>query len=363
MKIEVVHFRELTDRLRRRWAELCAQSCAPMNGPFFRPEFAAIIDAVRGDVEVAIVEADGEVAALLPFHRFRGCLGKPVGLHLNDFQGFIGQLPEGLQAQEVIRACRLAAWDFDHVPTQQSAFAESAALTDISPYIDLSDGIEAYEQSRRASSQHWKDIARRQQKLAAEHGELRFEFNTRDAKVLKQLLVWKRHQFARTSVPDVLAPGWVREVVALIAAQTEPVFAGVTSALWAGDRLIAAESSPCSGSTYHLQWCAYDPAFHAYSPGRILNISLVRWAASQGFTRVEFAKGNQRHKVSAATGHHLVTTGSVVASPLQRALRGTWWTMRRWARSSPFRPHLKAAASYYYRLRFATPKAVSRGPA
>jgi len=356
VKIDVVHFRELDNGLRERWAELCDCSRAPLNGPFYRPEFSAIVDAVRGDVEVAIVEYSGQVAALLPFHRFRGGLGKPVGLHLNDFQGFIGQLPPAVSAEEVIRACRLQAWDFDHVPTQQAAFTASAALTDVSPYVDLSDGYEAYEHARNARSKHLKDSARRQRRLATEFGELRFEHNTRDPRVLEQLLAWKREQFVRTSVPDVLADGWVQQVVRQIAAQTVPSFSGMTSALWAGDQLIAAESSPRSGSIYHLQWCAYDSAFHAYSPGRLLNESLMRWGVSNGITRIEFGKGDQDYKLRAATGQHLVATGSVVAGRLQRAVRGTWWAMRRWARSSPLRPHLKAAAGYYYRLRGAAPK-------
>ncbi len=359
--IDVVPLREMDNRLRQQWVELCDISSAPFDSPFYRPEFAELIDQVRGDVELAVVEEAGQVAAMLPFHRLRGTLGLPVGLHLNDFQGFIGRLPESVRPIDVLRTCGLQAWDFDHVPVQQSEFTPYVALTDISPYVDLSNGLAAYEQTRDSKLRN--DSARRLRKLTSEHGEVRFEHGAADRRVLDTLLAWKRDQFARTAVPDVLAEDWVREAVALLADQVSLSFAGVTSSLWAGDRLIAADLSPRTANVFHGQWCAYDPEFQAYSPGRLLYESMIRWVTDQGISRVECGKGDQDYKLRAATHHHLVATGSVAAGPYQRVVRGAWWKMRRWARSSALRPHLKAAAGYYYRLRRAAPLRALRGSA
>jgi CelD/BcsL family acetyltransferase involved in cellulose biosynthesis len=350
VKIEVVPFRQVTSDVRKRWSELCNGSIAPFDSPFYRPEFSDVIDRSRGDVEVGIVESASKIVALLPFHRQRG-VGHPVGLHLNDFQGFVGELPEECSLEQALKGFRLTAFDFDHVPIQQLGSRFNDGLSDPSTFIDLSGGWEAYQRVLSERPNDSRDTSRRRRKLERERGEVRFEHNSADPCVLEKLLCWKRDQFVRTSVPDVLEEAWVRKAVDLMFERRELPFGGLVSGIWAGENLIAAQMGLRSANVHHLQWCAYDRDFHPYAPGRLLNESFIQWSAENGISRIEFGKGNEDYKLRAATGQHLLATGSVTCSPLQRAIRGSWWAMRRWARSSPLRRHLKSAATYYYRLR------------
>ena len=61
MKITLIPGRELSDDLVRVWTGLLANP--DLASPYFHPEFTKAIAAVRRDVEVAVLEADGKIAA------------------------------------------------------------------------------------------------------------------------------------------------------------------------------------------------------------------------------------------------------------------------------------------------------------
>jgi CelD/BcsL family acetyltransferase involved in cellulose biosynthesis len=256
----------------------------------------------------------------------------------------------------VVRACRLAAYDFDHIPVEQTAFAPYMALTDGSPFIDLRCGIEVYERGlRERSTEEYRTLQRKERKIDREIGPLRLECDSHDPAVLNQIIAWKRPQYERTGVPDSLAEPWTRDVLRALIDRQEGPLSGLMSALYAGDRLVAAELGLRSGGIFHNTFCAYDPEHGRYSPGRLLSLAFLRWAAANGIRQVELGKGQEEYKHRMMTGQRTVATGSVPGNSVQRMVRGAWWTMRRWVRHSPFRGHAKRAAGYYFRLRKSLP--------
>jgi CelD/BcsL family acetyltransferase involved in cellulose biosynthesis len=355
LEIELVPFRRLTADQRSQWTAM--QSVQPAaTGPFYTVEFAQLVDDVRGDVEVAVVGRAGETIAFLPFHRLLGKIGRSVGLHLSDFQGMIAQPGAVIDLPRVVRACQLAAYDFDHVPVEQTAFAPFMALTDGSPVIDLSGGSEAYERDlQERSTEEYRTLQRKQRKLERELGPMRVECDTRDLAVLNQVIEWKRAQYVKTGVPDALAADWTRELLTASLALRDNRFCGWLSALYAGDRLLAAEFGLRSGDILHNTFCAYDPEHGRYSPGRLLSLAFLRSATDNGIRLVELGKGQEEYKRRMMTRQRMVGTGSVFGNPVQRMVRGAWWTMRRWVRHSPLRGHAKRAAGYYFRLRKSLP--------
>src|SRR5262249_1327423 len=132
------------------WTRL-QQANPDLRSPYFHPEFTKIIAAVRNDVEVAVLELDNEIVALFPFQREQACHARPVGGIISDYHEAICAQDLGLSAIELLRQCRLDAWDFDHLVATQSSFAPFHWSVEASPQIDVSKGYQAYVQERRAA--------------------------------------------------------------------------------------------------------------------------------------------------------------------------------------------------------------------
>ena len=122
MKVSLISGGELGDDVERAWVAL-QQANPDLASPYFHPGFTKIVSSVRHDVEVAIVESEGKIAALFPFQRDYGAIGRPVGDIISDYQGIICAQDFRFAPSDLLGHCRLLAWDFDHLITSQSSFA------------------------------------------------------------------------------------------------------------------------------------------------------------------------------------------------------------------------------------------------
>src|SRR5262249_3335745 len=180
-----------------RWTEL-QQTVDGFESPYFRPEFTLDVAAVRNDVEVVVFEQSGEPVGFLPFQRGRWNVGYPVGWPLSDFQGAIVSPQVDWDPLEVVRACGLSAWDFDHVLVGQRQFRPHHVSLADSPYMDLTDGFDTYAAGRRrAGSEQLTQALRKGRKARRELGAVRFEAHTEDPAALERLIEWKRDQYRR----------------------------------------------------------------------------------------------------------------------------------------------------------------------
>ena len=166
MRIDVVPARDLNAAQLRAWCEIQGAVQA-FDSPYFHPEFTRAVAAVRSGVEVAVCEDAGQPVAFFPFQRFMRRMGRPVGDPLSDFQALIGR-PEMLcDPLELLQACRLSSWRFDHLVDVQPAFRSHAWHEAESPYVDLSAGFDAYAAQLRHRRKYlslperkWKALAR-----------------------------------------------------------------------------------------------------------------------------------------------------------------------------------------------------------
>src|SRR4051794_17226783 len=88
MKVSLIPGHEISDDLARVWIGL-QQTNPDLSSPYFHPEFTNVIAAVRHDVEVAVLEADGKIVAFFPFQREHPSIGGPVGGIISDYHGLI----------------------------------------------------------------------------------------------------------------------------------------------------------------------------------------------------------------------------------------------------------------------------------
>lgn len=332
--VEVLPANQLTQHQFAIWSDL--QDADPsLDSPFFCPEFTQMVARVRDDVEVAVVRQGRQEAGFFPFQRNRRDVALPVCGRLNEFHGVIAERGVAWNAEELIRHSGLRAWHFDHLITTQTPFFPFHLQAFYSPYLYLGDGFEKYVQTRRAAGcQTYAQIMRKTRKIEKEVGPLRFEFHTRNPETVQALVTWKSSQHKRTRRLQVFRFPWVVELMNCVQATQGKMFAGVVSALYAGNRLIAVHFGIRSRKALHIWFPAFDRAFEKYSPGLILLIHLARAAAEEGIERIDFGKGSERYKTSLKTGDTPIAMGVVDTRPLVDALRRRWQHLKKRIRST-----------------------------
>jgi CelD/BcsL family acetyltransferase involved in cellulose biosynthesis len=316
-----------------------------LDSPYFRPEFTQAVAAVRNDVEIAVIAQSGAPVAFFPFHRTRGQRGIPIGGLMSDFQGLICREDFTWDPAELIRACGLNRWEFDHLIASQQPLAPYHWFGADSQYIDLSRGFAAYEAQRR--SVHCEAIAatrRKARKMQREIGPLRLEPQVSSHRVFDQLLAWKQAQYQRTGRPDVMAMGWTVDLLAQIWLRQEAAFSGTLSALYCGDRLVAAHFGMRCHGVLHAWFPAYDVELAGYSPGLIFWLEMIQAAPAMGITRIDLGKGTTQFKTSFGSAAVPVAEGAVDFRLVSRSIRHAWWSMRYWVRTTPVYPPARRVA-------------------
>jgi CelD/BcsL family acetyltransferase involved in cellulose biosynthesis len=318
------------------------QAHPAVGSPFFCSELVEAVATVRPDVEVAVLEQGGAIAGFFPFQRGRGDVGRPVLNRISEFQGVVGPADLEFDAVDLLRRCRLQAWHFGHLVASQKAFQPYHWVRSVSPYMDLSQGYEAWAQSRReAGSALPVEVARKARKLAREVGPLRFELQAADPAAFETLIAWKSHQHDRTNRFEVLHLPWLQELLRKLVRIETPGFAGLLSALYAGEKLVALHYGLASPASLHVWFPAFNREFQRYSPGLVLFVEMARAAAARGIRRIDFGKGEERYKTEFMTGADTVAEGSLDTRPVQRAVRLAWHGTKQWIRSAPGRSVLE----------------------
>jgi CelD/BcsL family acetyltransferase involved in cellulose biosynthesis len=343
VSIRVVRASELAPSEAAAWAAL--QAAEPLvASPFFRPEFASAVAAVREDARVAILEDAAGSAGFFPFQIGDDGSGGPMGGMLSDYQGVIARAGVAWKAVDLIRGCGLRRWRFDHLVAAQAPFAGFHRVLTSSPVIDLSAGYEAYvEERRRAGTEQIKKALGLRRKLEREMGPVRVETHAVDPAGLRQLMAWKSAQYLASGKRDIFALPWVAQLVERLHASQHADFAGMLSVLYVGERLVAAHMGMRSRTVWHYWLPAYDPACAHFSPGILLLLGMAEKAASLGLRVIDMGCGRTFYKERLMNGAVAIAEGEVAASPFRSAM--TVWRNRArdWARRSPLR-RLRASA-------------------
>ena len=323
MKITTIAGRELGPDLAARWAAL-QRANVDLCSAFFHPEFTRCVAGAKPNVEIAIVEDAGAIVAFFPFERVLRSLGGPVGGPLSDYHGVVSA--SGVDADfaglDLLRACKLIAWDFSRLPLSQSRFQGQTSSLIASPRMELAHGYAAYAEYKRTSGSNLIERASYSaRRLAREVGPLRYAAHEVDPSLLDQVLAWKSAQYARTGKPDIFRFPWTRALLTAIHQTQTEGFAGVLSTLHAGDRLVAGHFGMRSHESWHYWLPSYNRTFSKYSPGLILILKMAESASRLGVGLIDLGAGLSPHKARLATGSVMLSAGSIESS--------TWRSVRR----------------------------------
>lgn len=307
---------ELSAADRAAWTAL--QSKAHLNGspelanPFLSPEFTLAVGRTRRGVRIAVVREDGEPAAFFPFQRTATGVGRAVGLGVSDCQGLVHRPGFTWEPHELLRACGLALWEFDHLVGGQAPFEAGASGTFPSPVMDVDQGYETYLRQLRAQSPKFtRTTLAKERKLGREAADVRYVHDERDPAALRALMAWKSAQYRRTGRMDRFAHAWINELVQqLFHTRSEP-FAGILSVLYAEGRPVAAHFGLRTERVLACWFPAYDPGFAKYSPGLILHLRMAEAAAADGIAYLDLGRGQKEYKDSLKTRELSVSEGWV----------------------------------------------------
>lgn len=328
VRVDVVRPGELAAPELARWAETQAGD-PTLASPFLSPEFATAVGRASDRARVAVLADATGVVGFLPFEDRRLGFGAALATGLSDIQGVVAPPGADIDLREVVRACGLRSFAFDHLLGGQERWlgAEPAALThERSPALDLSAGFDAYESRQRdASRSLFSSTGRKRRKLEREHGPVRLEFDRPDHAVLDLVLRWKSDQYRRTGRVDRFAHPATRALVHDLVGGGHASFGAPLTVLLAGDTVVAGHIGLRSTTTLAWWFPVYDPAYAAYSPGLLLCMELARAMAEQGLTVLDLGKGDEPYKERLSNTHIPLLRGSVapgrVVAGLERARR------------------------------------------
>lgn len=345
LEINVIPANRLTSEHIEAWSKLQLADVT-LNSPFFHPEFTRIMGKVRDDIEVAILQQAGETVGFFPFQRESQNIGKAVAWGLSDINGIIVDKNVDWNVEELVRSCGLVAWHFDHLLAEQKPFQPYHFTVEDSPYMDLSNGYDSYQNQRRqAGSFLIKQAERKARKIAKEVGPLHFEMHTANSQAFESLVKWKQEQLIRMRYVDMFRFKWVMQLIELIWQTQNEDFSGVLSALYSGDKLIAVHLGIRSYEVLSSWIPTFDETYGKYSPGLILHVELAKKASEMGIKRIDLGRGYNQMKASLMSGAMPVAIGCVELRRLNRVLWAGWYGARRLVHASP----LKGAPLQVYR--------------
>ncbi|EFH28507.1 MULTISPECIES: GNAT family N-acetyltransferase [Streptomyces] len=339
MDISVYRPGELSAADRVAWTAM--QSKAHLHGapglanPFLSPEFTLAVGRCRRGVRIAVVREQGEPAAFLPFQRTATGVGRAVGLGVSDAQGLVHRPGFTWDARELLRACGLAVWEFDHLVEGQGPFEAEASGRFPSPVMDVEQGYATYLAGLRERSPKFaRTTLAKERRLARTASGVRYVHDERDPAALRTLMGWKSAQYRRTGRSDRFSHDWIARLVEqLFHTRSEP-FAGILSVLYADGKPVAAHFGLRTERVLACWFPAYDPEYAKYSPGLVLHLRMAEAAAADGVAYLDLGRGQKEYKDSLktreltvsegwVTRRHPVAVGHRVRRVPVRALRNT----------------------------------------
>lgn len=348
MDIQVITADQISDIQAAAWSKLQSQDPS-LQSPFFRPEFTKAVAEARKGVRIVLLNDSGiKTIGFLPFQMEKGSKGRPVGWPLSDFQGIIARKDIFHDPADIIHQTELKSWHFDHLILSQPAFRPYHMKLDPSPFIDLSEGFEAYRKDRLLSgSSLIGQVERKSRKLIREQGPIRLDFNTRSPGIFSHLLEWKGQQLNKRYLPDIYKIPWIRSLLESILEQQNRAFRGRLSALYAGETLIAAHFGIQSNDNLSSLIPTFNPDYKKYSPGLLLHYLLAKSSDKEGIRRIDLGRGLNQLKLRMMTNALPLAIGVVELRPLHRRLKTYGLKCRSAINSSP---RLKQSLLYLKRI-------------
>ena len=319
LSIQRKSFEAITAAERQEWAQLLSESTTT-RWAFMSPTYAEAVNETLGQVDVVLCWQADELVGVMSLQRATGWLGRlgmrePGGRQMTDYFGLLARPGIQFDWQHLLRKAGIPCLYFTHLDESQAAHG----LTGGSPRKGLRTRI-----LRDGGAAHWEwlrtqdkklvsDTERRERKLMAEHGLIRFEAqSTTPEQDLGLLVELKNAQYRRTGHDGgaLIDPANVHFLSRLLTA-ADPNCMPRLSVLRCGDQWVAGHFGLQCGPLLHYWFPVYDQRFSVYSPGRILYRNILLAAQSHGIECIDRGAGDSPAKRDFANEEHLFFKGLV----------------------------------------------------
>ena len=334
---QVVSLGALPETDQNIWRRLLA----PRPLAFLSYAYTRAVASCVPSVRVCRLMQDGRVVGFFPFqYRSRAHAAAGIGQRLagemSDYFGLVAEPGFRITERALLDACGLRSLAFSHLDESQEVNGLTGDKPEVGHRIDFPQGGESFwEEKRRDDKKFVSDTERRERKLIREYGAMRFVFSEEDAAAsLRELIAFKRAQYHRTQVADVLRPKWKRDILYALCGTCDEQCRGTVSTLHAGDTWVASHFGLRSGSTLHYWFPVYNPELKAFAPGRILLKQIILGTQSLGLERIDRGAGDSVAKRDFSTSRHFFFSGlwqrPSVAALAHRVELGISWRLARY---------------------------------
>jgi CelD/BcsL family acetyltransferase involved in cellulose biosynthesis len=297
LRIHAVDGASLSETQVQHWNEI-QRSDSNYASPFLTPGYTQLVARCCEGVRVGIIElAQGRPVGFFPFQLVAPRYAKPVGTIFCDYQAVIIEPDVRLNAPELLAACGLDRWDFDHLLANQPFFSTFHEVHDFSSVIDLSAGFDVYNaQMKRDKRFQLSQAELQRRRMERELGVVTLSTHEPDPELLDRLLLIKREQWTRSGWPNRFEAEWELTLMANLTQTDEPNFGGLLTVLRAGNQPVALHLGLRSRTVWHYWTTAYEIAFARYSPGLVMLVEMIKSAESMGFKAIDLGKGDLLYK-------------------------------------------------------------------
>ncbi|MDX5563266.1 GNAT family N-acetyltransferase [Streptomyces sp. ID05-04B] len=348
MDVTVLRPDELTPADLTAWRAMQAADLTLAN-PFLSPEFTLAVGHQRATARVARLSEGSRTVGFFPFERHALGSGKPIGSGFCDCQGLIHEPGLDWDPVELLRACDLAMWEYDHLAAGQTPFeaAGTPRARAGSPIMELNGDHSTYFE--HLHRKFLKSARQKERKLTREVGPVRLVFHASESALLDTLIRWKSAQLREKGRRDLLSQESFQAILRELFDVSSESCSGTLSVLYAGEEPVAMRYQLRSSQVLAGWFPTYDTRFARYSPGILLCLKLAEAAADRGIVHIDLGKGAGTHKDDLKTAELTVTEGYVARhtpkAALCRARMASGRTAREAIRTNPavHRAAVKAA--------------------
>jgi CelD/BcsL family acetyltransferase involved in cellulose biosynthesis len=343
----LIDFDALTAEELAAWRRIRAADPA-LDNPFFNPAFAGAVHAIYGDVQVATVDHERQV--WFPVQLTNG-IARPVGWPGADCEGPVVAPGIRIDPLKMVQDTGIDVLEFASISAGRAEFGPWVRVCEQAPFIDTTDGLDGYlARTSKSGRDKMARVRRMTNKAVRELGELRVVWHAPDPALLDVLIETKRAQYRATGEYDFFASPRRRALVHQLAMTEVDGFAGVLSAVYAGESLLAAHLGLRDGAVLHSWFPVYNRAHSELGPGLILWRELIAAAPNNGISRIDLGKGGEEYKRRIMTGSAPVCTGEIVRHAWRRQLRLTTRTTRHRLKATRLGPQLQKVRNRARRL-------------
>ncbi|ESQ80309.1 GNAT family N-acetyltransferase [Asticcacaulis sp. YBE204] len=294
-RVDVIRPAELSDTDKDLWSQWVSEN-PDLSGSYFDVRYVVALCETVPHARVAKLYADGYLIGFLPFQK-RGGVIQPLGAPLTDFHGVIAASGTRIDIGEVLNHLKARRIEFNGWVNPLLQGTERFRL-----YADLGDGFDAhYKACYDAHKKFYRNTERCRRNLQKDLPGLTFSWEAATPDLIDWVVTHKRRQYKRTGLHDVFACGWTQDMLNTLSAQTDARF-GLMAGVYRHDgKVIAAEIALRSDDSLHLWFPAYEPDYSRYGPGILLSLDILKAAAQDGITRVDFGCGDEVYKATMTT--------------------------------------------------------------